>query len=41
LECINDKYSKVGDFTKEKLVFDSIGCDMELDFEKVFKPFRK
>ena len=37
----NDKYSKVSDFTKEKLVFEDIGCSLELDFEKVFRRFRK
>jgi Uma2 family endonuclease len=35
-----DKYSKVGDFTKEKLNFRDIECDIELDFEKVFRRFR-
>ena len=37
----NDKYSKVGDFTKEKLVFEDIGCSLELDFKKVFRRFRR
>ena len=36
-----DKYTKVGDFTDEKLVFEDIGCDLNLDFGKVFKRFRK
>ena len=36
----NDKYSKVGDFTKEKLVFEDIECSLELDFQKVFRRFR-
>ncbi len=35
----DDKYSKVGDFTKEKLIFKDINCEIELDFEKVFKKF--
>jgi len=37
----NDKYSKVGDFTKEKLVFEDIECSLELDFQKVFRRFRR
>jgi len=36
-----NKYSKLGDFTNEKLKFDGIDCDIELDFEKVFRKFRK
>jgi len=36
----NDKYSKVGDFTKEKLIFEDIECSLELDFQKVFRRFR-
>lgn len=36
----NDKYSKVADFTKEKLVFEDIECGLTLDFEKVFRRFR-
>jgi len=35
-----DRYTKVGDFTKEKLVFDDIECDLTLDFHSVFKKFR-
>lgn len=37
----NDKYTKVGDFTKERLIFKDIKCDLELDFKKVFKRFRR
>lgn len=37
----NDKYSKVGDFTKEKLIFKDLGCSLELDFEMVFRRFRR
>ena len=37
----NDRYSKVGDFTKERLVFEDIECSLELDFEKVFRRFRR
>jgi Uma2 family endonuclease len=33
-------YSKVGDYTKEKLLFSDIECDIELDFKKVFSRFR-
>ncbi|MEA3456483.1 MAG: Uma2 family endonuclease [Campylobacterota bacterium] len=36
----DDKYTKVGDFTKEKLVFDDIECELELDFEIVFRRFQ-
>jgi len=34
-----NRYSKIGDFTKEKLEFKGINCDIELDFEKVFRRF--
>ncbi len=37
----DDKYSKVGDFIKQKLVFIDINCELELDFERVFRKFRK
>ncbi len=37
----NDKYSKVGDFTNEKLIFEDLECKLELDFEKVFRRFRR
>jgi len=36
----NDKYTKISDFTKEKLTFDDIDCKPEIDFEKVFRQFR-
>lgn len=32
-------YSKIGDFTKEILVFEDIVCDLALDFAKVFERF--
>lgn len=35
-----DQYTKVGDFTKELLSFEDIDCDLELDFEQVFRKFR-
>jgi Uma2 family endonuclease len=35
------KYLKVGDYTHEILQFDDIKCNISLDFEKVFKKFRK
>lgn len=35
-----DNYSKVGDFTKEKLRFEGIDCELELDFERVFRRFK-
>jgi len=36
----DDKYSKIGDFTKEKLTFKDINCEFDLDFELVFRKFR-
>ncbi len=36
----NDKYTKVGDFTNEKLLFETIDCALEIDFKEVFKRFR-
>ena len=33
------RYTKVGDFTKEKLKFIDIEYDIELDFDKVFCRF--
>ncbi len=35
-----NNYTKVGDFSNEKLRFDDIDCELELDFEKVFRRFR-
>jgi len=35
-----NKYTKVADFTNEKLVFEELVCELELDFEKVFRRFR-
>ncbi|HHH37355.1 MAG TPA: Uma2 family endonuclease [Epsilonproteobacteria bacterium] len=35
------KYTKLGDFTKEKLVFDEIACDLEIDFDTVFRRFSR
>ena len=35
----NDRYIKMGDFSKERLEFEDIECDLSLDFEKVFKKF--
>ncbi len=35
------RYSKVGDFSHEKLVFEDLECSLALDFDKVFKRFRK
>ena len=34
------RYIKAGDFTHETLYFEEIGCDLSLDFEKVFRRFR-
>jgi Uma2 family endonuclease len=36
----DDRYSKVGDFIKQKLVFKDIDCELELDFEIVFRKFK-
>jgi len=36
-----DRYTKIGDFTKEKLIFSDIECELSLDFEQVFRKFRK
>ena len=36
-----DRYTKIGDFTKEKLIFDNIECNLEIDFEEVFRRFRR
>ena len=33
-------YDKEGDFTSEKYSFDETSCNIELDFEKVFKRFK-
>ncbi len=35
------KYDKEGDFTFEKYFFKDIKCEVELDFDKVFKRFKK
>ncbi len=35
------KYRKVGDFTHEKLHFDDLSCELELDFISVFGKYRK
>ena len=37
----DNKYTKVGDFTREKLIFDEIDCGLELDFEIVFRRFQR
>ena len=36
----NNSYTKVGDFSNEKLTFDDVECELKLDFEKVFRRFR-
>jgi len=33
-------YTKVGDFTHEKLKFEDLECELEIDFAKVFERFR-
>jgi len=35
------RYIKVGDFTHEDLGFEDLTCDISLDFDKVFRKFRK
>ena len=35
------KYDKQGDFTTESYTFEDTTCNIELDFEQVFKRFRK
>lgn len=35
------EYDKQGDFTSEKYIFQETTCKVELDFEKVFKRFKK
>ena len=34
-------YDKVGDFTNESYKFEDISCNIEIDFKKVFKRFKK
>ena len=36
-----NRYTKVGDFTNEKLRFDDIECMVAIDFKEVFKKFRE
>jgi len=36
----HNQYSKVGDFTKERLIFEDMECELSLDFEQVFKKFK-
>jgi len=36
-----NRYVKVGDFSSEKLLFSDIDCPLSIDFERVFKRFRK
>ena len=35
----NDKYTKIGDFTKERLDFEDLDCELSINFEMVFKKF--
>ncbi len=37
----DNRYVKVGDFTTEKLLFSDIGCELSIDFARVFKKFKK
>jgi len=34
------KYRKIADFTHEKLLFKELDCDLELDFERVFRKYK-
>ena len=38
---VDGKFDKVGDFTKERLIIDEIACPTAVDFDAVFKRFRK
>ncbi len=40
-KLLNGKYDKQGDFSKEKYDFDETLCRVSIDFDKVFKQFRK
>jgi len=35
------EYDKQGDFTNESYAFDETTCNVSIDFEKVFKRFKK
>jgi len=37
----NNNYVKVDDFTQEVMHFDNLECEASVDFQKVFKRFRK
>ena len=37
----NGRYDKIGDFTHEKLDFDDLKCPVSIDFDEVFRRFRK
>ncbi len=37
----NGKFEKEGDFTTEKYIFKNLKCEMEIDFNKIFKRYRK
>jgi Uma2 family endonuclease len=36
-----NRYTKVGDFTNETLLFEELECELVLDFERVFRRFRR
>ncbi len=40
-KIVNGKYQKVGDFSKEVYTFDETLCKVSIDFDRVFKRFRK
>ena len=37
----NGRYDKIGDFTREKLEFGDLECPLSIDFDEVFRRFRK
>ena len=40
-KLINSKYEKEGDFSYESYIFEESKCNASVDFEKVFRKFRK
>ncbi|MDF1881909.1 Uma2 family endonuclease [Sulfurimonas sp. MAG313] len=40
-KIVNGKYQKIGDFSKETYEFSETLCNVSIDFDKVFKRFRK
>ena len=40
-KLVDGKYDRQGDFSKETYTFDEPLCQASIDFDKVFKRFRK